>query len=140
MPYSNLQQLGFGNKFVISEDKETNKRFVESVPFKSGVYAIVADKPISRLKGKSEILYLGKTSNLRRRLKHLLKYFLPDYYVGRWGRHTARKMLKIIFEETDIKPAIVYLVHSNPRVAERKLLQGYYLTHLETPPLNNQRR
>jgi len=75
MPYRNLKELGFRKPQLISTDKEINKKFVLSVPRESGVYVVMVQCDIKRLRGQSNILYIGRSRNLQRRMKYLLKYF-----------------------------------------------------------------
>jgi len=82
-------------------------------------------------------LYLGKSGNLRNRLKYLLKHFLPEGFAGNWGKHTAREALSKIIKETEIIPRLCFLEHDEPRVIESKLLSAFYHNHIEAPPLNN---
>jgi len=140
MPYRNLKELGFRKPQLISTDKEINKKFVLSVPRESGVYVVMVQCDIKRLRGQSNILYIGRSRNLQRRMKYLLKYFLPADFVGSWGRHTARDAIKTIITETDHKPEISYRVFSNYKDMESVLLQAYCKNHIEGPPLNNQRK
>ena len=139
MPYQILKKFKLSAKKQISTDLIENKDYVLSVPTKSGVYVVSTDYEVSRLRGKSDILYIGRSNNLRRRMKFLLKYFLPLGFVGNWGKHTAREALKIILEETDINVYIAYTVCGNQKAVEKKLLQKFCKNHIETPPLNNQR-
>jgi hypothetical protein len=140
MPYRNLKKLGFCKPTLISLEKEINQNFVLSVPCKSGVYIVMIQNNIKRLRGESNILYIGRSRNLQRRMKYLLKYFLPSDFVGNWGRHTARNAIKVIIEETDYKPEITYCVFDNYKEMESRLLQAYCKNHIEGPPLNNQRK
>lgn len=96
------------------------------------VYIWATDKNISRLKGESNIIYIGKTINSihdrhfkyanleatgrrnRPRYKHIIESFGP-----------------ISFYVTNYKD-----IGSNVKDAEKKLLQAYFDDHLEYPPLN----
>ena len=140
MPYSILKKFKLSEKLIVSLDKPKNRELVLSLPRVSGVYVVSTNKELERLRNKSDILYIGRTCNLQKRIKYLLKYFLPPRFAGNWGRHTARNALKIILEETDIKVYISYVVCGNYKKIETKLIQKYCKNHIETPPLNNQRR
>ncbi len=140
MPYTILKKFKLSEKVQVLEDETKNKELVLLIPKLSGIYIVTANKEFERLRGKSDILYIGRTGNLRRRMKYLLKYFLPPKFAGNWGKHTARKALKTILEETDIKVYISYVTCSNYKEIETKLLQKYCKNHIESPPLNNQRR
>jgi len=138
--HNDLQKLGFCDDCQIAQEINVNKKFVESVPADSGVYVLLADKNLPRLAGESNILYIGRGSNLRGRIKHLLKYYLPKDYAGNWGKHTAREALSRIIETTNMMPSISYVACTNYKDLETKLIQSYCKQHIETPPLNNQRK
>lgn len=140
MPYHELKNFKLSDKVQITSDIIRNKDFVLSVPPLSGVYLITADKEFERIRGNSDILYIGRSGNLRTRMKYLLKYFLPLDFVGNWGRHTARDALKTIIEETKIKIFLSYVTCQNCKDIETLLLQKYCKNHIESPPLNNQRK
>ncbi|MCK5061931.1 hypothetical protein KAR28_05295 [Candidatus Parcubacteria bacterium] len=141
MPYTILKKFKLSKKLIVSSDKlEKNRELVLSLPQIGGIYIVSTDKELERLWGKSDILYIGQSGNLRRRMKYLLKYFLPSDFVGNWGRHTARNALKVILDETDTKVYISYVTCSNYKKIETRLLQKYCKNHIESPPLNNQRK
>jgi len=140
MPYTILKKFKLSKKLLVFTDKSKNKELVLSIPAVGGVYVVTANKEFERLRGGSDILYIGRTGNLRRRIKYLLKYFLPKEFAGNWGKHTARDALKTILEETDIKVFISFVECKNYKEIETLLLQKYCKNHIESPPLNNQRR
>ncbi len=140
MPYRNLKDLGFTKEYMISGNKEENLNFIKNAPRNSGIYIILADKDIPRLKGQSNVVYIGKSDALCDRLKNLFMYLLPYGVYDRIGPHTARKALMKIIEETDLKLSISYIKHENPRELESKLIVAYCNNHIEPPPLNNQRK
>lgn len=139
MPYRNLKQLNFTENYFISPNKQDNLSYVRSLPAVPGVYAIVANNNLVRLKGASDIIYIGQTKNLRNRIKTLFKYLIPENVYRITYNHTARPGLMKILNETDYNLSITFLAHNNPREVERKLLTAYCNNHIETPPLNNQR-
>lgn len=135
-----MRTLEFCEEAEITLDINKNKELVLAIPRKSGVYLIVGDKRIKRLSGESDVIYIGRSGNLHKRIKYLLKELLPSDFASNWGRHTAREALKKILESTDIKTRIKYSVCSNYKELETKLLQKYCKDHIEGPPLNNQRK
>jgi excinuclease UvrABC nuclease subunit len=140
MSYRNLKQLGFSNYYSISPNKENNLFYLKNIPRVSGVYIITANKKIPRLKGGSKIIYIGKTNNLRNRIKILFKHLIPENTYKISYNHTAREGLMEIINETEYSPSIIYLEYSKPKKLESKLLLAYRKCHIETPPLNNQRK
>lgn len=141
MPYNNLKQLGFTDYFQISlSDKKINLSYIRNLRRISCVYAIVADKKFSRLKGEADIVYIGQTKNIQTRVKTLFKDIIPENVYRITYNHTAREGMKKILNETDYKLYFTYLEHPEPKKIERKLLIAYCKNHIETPPLNNQRK
>jgi hypothetical protein len=140
MPHELLKKFSFGNRIAISRDEQQNMQFVLDTARSCGVYVVFADRKIERVRGESDILYIGRSGNVQRRMKYLLKYFLPADFVGNWGRHTARDALKVIITETDIKVSVAHTFCGNYKEVESELLQKYCKVHIEGPPLNNQRK
>jgi len=59
------------NKLLNWENKRLNRAFASVIPSHSGVYAIVAAKRVLNFPAQMELLYIGKSKNLRRRfLEH----------------------------------------------------------------------
>lgn len=105
---------------------------LEAKKSKEIIYLWKTEKPVTRLKGESNIIYIGKTINSiytrhykyaeieakgernRPRYEHLLTHF------GKISFHIARHTKF----DADIK------------MAERKILEAYFNEHLEYPPLN----
>ena len=140
MPHRNLKDLGFTKEYIISENKEDNFNFIKRVPRESGIYVILSDKNIQRLKDQSNIVYIGESDTLCDRLRNLFMYLLPHDSFNQFGPHTARKAMMKILEETDLKLSISYIKKDNPRELESKLIVAYCNSHIEPPPLNNQRK
>lgn len=69
MDSKNLQKEGF-ERWVSFNNLEPN-----NIPGKKGTYLFVLDSHFGRLKGKSDILYIGHSGNLKQRL--LKKYKNP---------------------------------------------------------------
>ncbi|MFH0972827.1 MAG: hypothetical protein V1768_02430 [Patescibacteria group bacterium] len=143
MHYKDLKDFGFlngDNEYIIFDNKEKNLSFIKKVPNESGVYIIFANREIQRLKGKSNIIYIGKSEALRDRLKDLFMYLLPYGAYDYFRPHTARTAMMKILKETNLKLTISYIKKSNPREFESRLIVKYCNSHIEPPPLNNQRR
>lgn len=140
MPYSALKQFNLSKKELITRDFDKNMNLVLSAPACSGIYMVTTDRELERVRGRSDVLYIGRSGNLRKRMKYLLKYFLPADFAGNWGRHIARDVLKTILDETDLKVFISYATCGNYKQVETLLLQKFCKNHIEGPPLNNQRK
>jgi hypothetical protein len=88
------------------------------------VYILKTEKPIPRIKGESEVLYIGET-------KHDV-----------WSRYSVKEdandFWSVYRHSLDNYGAIYVDVYqtSNNKVTERTFLQQYYQSHLELPPIN----
>lgn len=98
----------------------------EASTSKGIVYVFTAQKNIPRLKGESNIIYIGQTSqSLYKRyiskVWHEAKYFWPryNYIISNFGH------ISIEIYET-----------SAPKITESKFLYQYQCAHLELPPIN----
>jgi hypothetical protein len=92
------------------------------------VYVWSTKHPICRLRDKSNIIYIGKTTQSLFTRHH--KYALIESQGGNFDRY---KHIITNFGAINI----YYLKCDNPKEAETKLLRGYFDEHLELPPLNS---
>jgi hypothetical protein len=140
MPYNTLKKFKLSDRVLITNNFEQNKNIVMSMPACGGVYLLTTDRELERLKGASDILYIGRSGNLRKRAKQLFKYLLPEDFADWKGKHTASVAVEKILKETSIKIFISYVTCGNYKELETELLQKYCKNHIETSPLNNQRK
>jgi hypothetical protein len=91
------------------------------------VYVWATMKPIPRLKSKSNIVYIGQTSNTLFTRHH--RYASLEASGDHW-----RVYKHIIDNYGPI--SVRYAIHPSPEIAERDLLKRYLYEHLEMPPLN----
>jgi excinuclease UvrABC nuclease subunit len=100
------------------------KAEVSSVPNKPGIYFVLCNKEFERLKGRTNIIYIGKANNLAQRLTNK-RNALPRFT-------TLRKNgfeLKFIYKTSSTQ--------EQARLMEISALQTYERKHLELPPLNH---
>lgn len=115
----------FEKQFISMLDAEEAKN-------KQGiVYLWLTEKPIPRVRGKSRILYIGKTINTLRIRQR--RYAKTETSGGNWIR------LPHIIEHYG--PVTFWIASYNsfgnsPKDAEKSLLTKYFETHLEIPPFN----
>ena len=88
------------------------------------VYILKTELPIPRLKGVSDILYIGET-------KH-------DIWSRYYAEQDANKFWSVFSHALDNYGAICINVYqtSNNKITEKVFLQQYYQSYLELPPLN----
>jgi len=155
-----LEEFDFRIWIKIVKDYDYNRDLILKLPRKKGVYIIRADKPILRIKGESDIIYIGQ-GKIQSRIQQLLRSYLPVNFRNYFGKHTAREGFERILEETELELEFSYItmdieetkakvlelatLHSFKGVditkgIERRLLERYCRDHIEPPPLNNTRR
>jgi len=134
-----LKKDGFNDWLEIGSDYEHNKELVLKLRRDKGVYVIRAHKPIVRIKGESDIIYIGQ-GTIQSRIQVLLRSFLPMNFREYYAKHTAREGFERVMKETDIKLELSCAIAKDPREKERRLLMAYCNDHIEPPPLNNTRR
>jgi hypothetical protein len=112
----------------------TEEVISQQAPKEFGIYKIRQTNGVlvTRLRGKSEILYLGRsgtTANrtLRQRLLELVRY----------GPHIAAGRIKRLKEELGLHLEFCYAETKEPVSAEKLLLMLYDKEHYELPPLNH---
>jgi excinuclease UvrABC nuclease subunit len=97
---------------------------VTTVPNKPGIYFVLSDKYFSRLKGRTNIIYIGKANNLAQRLINK-RNALPRFMTLR----NSGFKLTFLFKTSGTK--------EQARLMEIKALRQYENKHLELPPLNH---
>jgi CRISPR/Cas system-associated protein Cas5 (RAMP superfamily) len=118
------------SKTIRTTDDLTNefKELFNSPEAKEGksiVYFFMSEKPISRVCGQSNILYIGKTKNTIR-----TRYFQHSENLASKKNGTFYK--HIIENYGGLKMG--YVLTETPRETENKFFNEYYKTHLEYPP------
>jgi excinuclease UvrABC nuclease subunit len=125
MNSSQLTQKGFSEWIPFTEEN------VEKAPRKPGVYILRKAHGLvfGRLRGKSDILYIGSTE-AQSGLKHRLKqYFHPG--PTQWTNKRINKLL----EKYEME--IAWCPCDEPSNLEHQLLTQYLEEHDELPPLNH---
>ncbi len=118
------------------------------MPTTGGIYLIKASRPIQRIGGKDRagILYIGRASELRRRVWN----FLYGYHTASGFLWTHLEVARVVLDDerirtvTDIENALYRLKvrYSTPILksrldrAERALMFAYFSRFGEAPPLN----
>jgi hypothetical protein len=133
-----LKKYDFKDWITIGTDYNANKELVLQLPKRKGVYIIRAKKPIGRLQGESNIIYIGQ-GVIRHRIQALLRQYLPPPYSNYKNKHTARKAFERLMSKSELELELGYLTSENSKGLEKLLLQAYIEQHIEPPPLNNTR-
>ena len=136
-----LKKFGFSAWTKIIEDYGYNRNLILKLPKNKGTYVIRADKSISRIKGQSDIIYIGQ-GKIQSRIQQLLRSYLPINFRNYSNKHTAREAFERILNETELELEFSYVVVDTEEVKEieSRLLKLYCKDHIEPPPCNNTRR
>ncbi|WP_415904904.1 hypothetical protein ACMXYW_01055 [Neptuniibacter sp. QD48_55] len=92
---------------------------------KGVVYFFMSEKPVPRVSGASNILYIGKTKQSIKQRYHQYSKNLASSRSGEFYRH-------IIDNYGGIKMG--YIKVDNPKETESEYFNEYRATHLEFPP------
>ena len=127
MTISGIKML---SKVITKTDDLANefKELFNSPEAKEGkgiVYFFMSEKPIPRVSGESNILYIGKTKNTIR-----TRYFQHSESLASKKNGIFYKY--IIENYGGLKMG--YVVTETPRETENELFNEYYKTYLEYPP------
>lgn len=106
----------------------------ENISNDSGVYIIKEENSVGRVKGKSDIIYIGQ-GKLKDRLYGILGYFYGKSNEKIWP-HTAKKEIFRLLSEEKKNLFVSYCITKNPKKLEKELLHKYEKYHIELPPLN----
>ena len=115
----------------ISEWRPFDKENLKSAPGQHGIYIfrMAQAKRFGRLKGTSDILYIGSTKGSRGLRGRLQQYFSPG--PTQWTNKRIRAMTKKYNME------IAWCPYAEAGNLELQLLRRYFEEHDELPPLNH---
>jgi hypothetical protein len=121
------------------------KDFWNRIPESRGVYFIHSyndkiPKKLDRVLGQDEegILYIGKSENIRERLRMLWRVLNPKLTATAhtFGtKYNANKKLREAFPFNSM--FISYRISNEPKILEFKLLEKYFTKFGEVPPFNS---
>lgn len=114
-------------------------KFVDRFDAVNGVYAFRLKSEFPRLRGNSQVLYIGMCNqNPEKNKRPGLWHRLQNY---RQANDGASRRLKDVESEFGgrSKLEFSYVPCESPREVEIALLSDYYQRHLELPPLNRSR-
>lgn len=130
---------------IIMKIKMAPKEFHLKIPSKPGVYKIYSldknnsPKALPRVLGidKSGILYIGKSENLKDRLRMLWRVLNPIMVAKAHTFGVNYNSLKLIQKSFPLQTlAVEFEERQNPKVYEKELLEKYRQKYGEVPPLN----
>ncbi len=128
----------------------TRLRELEDIAFKNhlavenGVYIFYSSTNISRLKGKSKIIYVGH-GQIYKRLIPILEFIFENHSNETKRKHSAKKDLKRIYQDKNLRINInvsycIIETKEKAKELEKEILEEYCKKHIEPPPLNHTRK
>ena len=108
----------------------------------SAIYIFVSENPISRLVGESNILKIGETNNLRRRMTRYFRVNDISTIKDKASRQTAYHIRNYLDNKSSgyVKLLVKYCNKENLKKEEKELINLYLKEHFEVPPLNMSRK
>lgn len=123
----------------------SNTDFHLNIPDVPGIYKIFSldendvARPLSRVLGKDPlgILYIGKSENLKDRVRMLWRVLQPNYRASSHTFGTNYKSLQVIRDAFPYDTlAIEYEENPEAKIYEKSLIESYRQLYGEVPPLN----
>jgi hypothetical protein len=102
----------------------------------SGVYIFISNNSIQRLVGESNILKIGQTSNLKRRMSAYFREENPDKLKNKKKRQTAYRLSRYLRLINNCTLLFMPAPLGELKSIEKSFLKQYYENHYESPPLN----
>jgi hypothetical protein len=115
-----------------------NRRILQDAPKKPGIYVfrLSGKQPVQRVKGQSDIVYVGCTTRGKGTIRRRLREHLTEKKIERNTAHYLQRVQKEVGKlEVSWK---VLGTHRDAMDVERILLAEYEEDHIEFPPLNRQ--
>lgn len=122
MNSTDLKKFGFKNWYYFKEIDESEIRN------KCGIYIIKLNKIFGRLKGESDILYIGHTTNFKTR-------FFKNYLNGTGGI-TTQRIHQYLIKKKYINKTMISWIFTKNYDLEGELRDKYEEEHHELPPWN----
>lgn len=104
---------------------------------RGAIYIFASEKSVDRLVGKSCILKIGETKNLRKRMANYFRVKNLEEIVHKPKRQTAFRLRNYLDKHGDtFKLYVKYYDQAKLKSKEKELLTMYLNFHYEVPPLN----
>lgn len=130
MTTSDLEKEGFVAWMAFN--RLGKAELLRKVPSQFGVYVVRATKEIKRIRGESDIVYIGSACNQNHLRGRISQYFSPGP-----TQITNRRMLTLIGESTEFEIGwLAVAIKSRAVGLEQEFLERYFTDHGERPPQN----
>jgi hypothetical protein len=119
------------------------KKGSPAIPCRRGVYVIRAPKPLSRVRGACDVIYIGQSGGGKRGGRQGIG---PGnggpgrLFNTRGADKTVRERIESLFPGQQFSLACTFVDQDDPKVVEERLLSAYLEEHTELPPANHSNR
>lgn len=130
MTTSDLQKEGFVAWMAFNGSEKAE--LLRKVPSQFGVYVVRATKAVKRIRGESDVVYIGSACNQNGLRGRISQYFSPGP-----TQITNRRILGLVGESADYEIGWLAVAAKSRAVGlEQELLERYFTDHGERPPQN----
>jgi hypothetical protein len=113
------------------------------IPPRYGVYLIRAPVPLPRVRGSSDVIYIGQSGGGPRRGRQGIgpgSGGCGRLFNTRGSDEFVREMIEALYSGQTFRVECAFLDSADPEVVEGNLLRAYLTDHCELPPANHSRR
>jgi hypothetical protein len=130
MTSSDLEAEGFGSWGRFNRQSKSN--LLERIPAKIGVYVIRTTIAVRRIRGESDIAYVGSACNQNGLRGRLNQYFSPGP-----TQRTNIRIMALVGDSQEFEIGWCEVKAKSDAVGlEQRLLERYFEDHGERPPQN----
>jgi hypothetical protein len=111
------------------------------IPCRPGVYIIRAPKPLNRVRGSSDVVYVGQAGGGTRRGEQGIGSGNGNcgrLFNTRGSDAMIRDRIEELFPGAQFLLECAFIEKDDPKKIEAKLLRAYLADHCELPPSNHQ--
>jgi len=119
------------------------KRASPVIPCRHGVYIVRAPAPLPRVRGSSDIVYIGQSGGGKRGGKQGIG---PGnggpgrLFNTRGADEVVREKVEALFDGQEFMIECTFVEKDDPELIEARLLRAYFENHCELPPANHNKR
>jgi len=124
-------------------DFESLKRASPAIPCRHGVYIIHAPAALPRVRGLSDIVYIGQSGGGKRGGKQGIgpgNSGPGRLFNTRGADEVVREKVEALFDGQDFMLECTFVEKDDPELLEARLLRAYFEDHCELPPANRNKR
>ncbi len=113
------------------------------IPCQHGVYIIRAPAPLARVRGSSDVVYVGQSGGGKRGGKQGIGPGNGEpgrLFNTRGSDEVVREKIESLFNGQRFSLECAFVEQDDPESIEERLLRAYFEDHYELPPANHNKR